>query len=152
MKAITASRDVNASADVVWGILTDIEGSVDTIAAIEKIEILSDDTTFGVGFAWRETRTMFGRTATEEMEVIEVTPGESYAVEADPDGSNYRSVMSVAATGAGTSTVSMEFSADPKSAVSKLIGATVGRLFSGSMKKAIAADLDDIAQEAEATP
>jgi carbon monoxide dehydrogenase subunit G len=151
MKAITASRDVNASADVVWGILTDLEGSVDTISAIEKVEILSDDTAFGVGFAWRETRTMFGRTATEEMEVIEVTPGEAYAVEADPDGSNYRSVMSVAATGDGTSTVSMEFSADPNSAFARMIGATVGRLFIGSMKKAIAADLEDIAAAAEAT-
>jgi uncharacterized protein YndB with AHSA1/START domain len=151
MKAITVSRHVNASADVVWGILTDIEGSADTISAIEKTEILSDDTTFGVGFAWRETRTMFGRTATEEMEVIDVTPGEAYTVEADPDGSNYRSVMSVSATGDGTSTVSMEFSADPTSAFARLVGATVGRLFIGSMKKAIAADLDDIAAAAEAT-
>ena len=151
MKAITASRHVNASADVVWGVLTDLEGSVDTISAIEKVEILSNDTTFGVGFAWRETRTMFGRTATEEMVVIRVTPGKEYAVEADPDGANYRSVMSVAATGDGTSTVSMEFSADPRSTVSRLLGATVGRLFVGSMKKAIAADLDDIAAAAEAT-
>ena len=92
MKAITVSRDVNAPADVVWGILTDVEGSVDTISAIEKVEVLSDDSTFGVGYAWRETRRMFGRTATEEMEVVEVTAGESYAVEADPGGSNYRSV------------------------------------------------------------
>lgn len=151
MKAIRASREVNASADVVWGILTDIEGSVDTISAIEKVEILSDDTRFGIGFAWRETRTMFGRTATEEMVITEVTPGEAYAVEADPDGSNYRSVMSVAATGDGTSTVSMEFGADPKSAFAKLMGATVGRLFIGSTKKAIAADLDDIATAAETT-
>ncbi len=85
MNAIAISRDVNASADVVWEILTDIEGSVDTISAIEAVEILSDDTTFGVGFTWRETRTMFGRTATEEMEIIEVTPGEAYAAGADLD-------------------------------------------------------------------
>ncbi len=142
---------MNASADVVWGILTDLEGSVDTISAIEKVEVLSDDTTFGIGFAWRETRTMFGRTATEEMEVVEVAAGESYAVEADPDGSSYRSVMAVGATGDETSIVSMEFSADPKGAFAKLLGATVGRLFVGSMKKAIAADLHDIAAAAEAT-
>lgn len=150
MKAIVVSRDVNSSADVVWGILTDIEGSVDTISAIEKVEILSDDTTFGVGFAWRETRTMFGRTATEEMEIVEVTPGESYATEADPHGSNYRSVMAVSATGDEMSIVSMEFSADPKGTFAKVLAATVGRLFIGSMKKAITADLDDIAAAAEA--
>jgi hypothetical protein len=140
---------VNASADVVWALLIDFEGSVDTISAIEKVEILSDDKAFGVGFAWRETRTMFGKTATEDMEVIEVTPGEAYVVEADPDGANYRSVMSVAAKDDGTSTVSMEFGADPKGTVSRLFAATVGRLFIGSMKKAIAADLEDIATAAE---
>jgi carbon monoxide dehydrogenase subunit G len=150
MKATKLSREVKASAAVVWGILTDVEGSVDTISAIEKVEVLSDDTTFGVGFAWRETRTMFGRTATEEMEVVEVTAGESYAVKADPDGSNYRSVMAVGATGDETSIVSMEFSADPKGTLAKLFAATVGRLFIGSMRKAIAADLNDIAAAAEA--
>ena len=151
MKAITVSRDVNAPANVVWGILTDVEGSVDKISAIEKVEVLSDDTTFGVGYAWRETRTMFGRTATEEMEVVEVTAGESYAVIADPDGSNYRSVMAVGATGDDTSTVSMTFGANPKGTLAKLFIATIGRLFVGSTKKAIAADLDDIAAAAEAT-
>jgi len=150
MTAIIVSRDVDSSADVVWGILTNIEGCVETISAIEKVEILSDNTTFGVGFAWRETRTMFGKTATEELEVVEVVPGESYATEADPDGSNYRSVMAVAATGDETSIVSMEFSADPKGTFGRLLAATVGRLFIGSMRKAIAADLDDIAAAAEA--
>ena len=142
---------MNAPASVVWGILTDLEGSVDTISAIEKVEILSDNTTFGVGYAWRETRKMFGRTSTEEMEVVDVTAGESYAVQADPDGSNYRSVMAVGATGDETSIVSMTFSANPKGILAKLLAATIGRLFIGSTKKAIAADLDDIAAAAEAT-
>lgn len=150
MKPITASRDVNAPADAVWRILTDIEGSADTISAIDEVEVLSEDTRFGEGLAWRETRTMFGKRATEEMLVTHVAPGEAYTVEADPDGSNYRSVMSVAAKGDGTSTVSMEFSADPTSTFAKLIGATIGRLFRGATEKAIAADLDDIASAAEA--
>jgi carbon monoxide dehydrogenase subunit G len=149
MKTMKVSRDVNASADVVWGILTDLEGSVDTISAIQKVQILSDRKDFGVGTAWRETRTMFGRQATEDMEVIEMVPGASYVTQADPDGANYRSVMAVLATGDATSTVSMEFGADPKGTFMRVFGATVGRVFERATKKAIISDLDDIAAAAE---
>ena len=150
MKPIQVSRHVNAPASVVWRIITDLEGSVDTISAIEKVEILSEDASFGVGTTWRETRTMFGRKATEEMTVVDVIAGQSYVVEADPDSANYTSVMAVASTGEGSCTISMEFGADPKGTFTKLMGATVGRMFAGSMKKAIAADLKDIASAAEA--
>lgn len=150
MTTMKVSRDVNAAAEVVWGILTDPQGSVETISAIEEVEILSDRKDFGVGLAWRETRTMFGKKATEEMEVVEVTAGESYVVEAQPDRANYKSVMAVSSTGEATSTVSMEFGANPKGALMKLMGATVGKIFERATKKAIAADLDDIAAAAEA--
>jgi len=150
MKTINLSRDVAAPAGVVWRIITDLEGSVDTISAIEKIEILAGDD-FGVGTSWRETRTMFGKRATEEMTVTEVTDGESYVVVAAPDGANYRTVMSVVPTGENASTVSMEFGANPKGKMTRLMGATLGTLFTGAMKKAIVADLDDIAAAAEAS-
>lgn len=150
MKPIHVSREVNAPASVVWGLITDLEGSVDTISAIEKVEILSGDGAFGVGTTWRETRTMFGKKATEEMEVTEVAEGESYVVVARPDSANYRTVMAVVSTGEGSSTVSMEFGADPKGTFTRLMGATVGKMFEGKMKKAIATDLDDIAAAAEA--
>ncbi|MEN8239917.1 MAG: SRPBCC family protein [Actinomycetota bacterium] len=148
MMNLEVSRDVNAPAAVVWGIITDLEGSVDTISAIEKVEILAGDG-FGIGTAWRETRTMFGRKATEEMTVTEITEGESYVVVADPEGANYRTVMAVLPTGETACTVSMEFGADPRGAMTRLLGATVGRLFAGATRKAIAADLDDIATAAE---
>ncbi len=150
MKPIRVSRDVNAPASVVWGIITDLEGSVETISGIEKVEILAGDS-FGVGTSWRETRTMFGKKATEEMTVTEVTEGESYVVIARPDGANYRTVMSILSTGETACTVSMEFGANPKGTMTRLIGATVGRMFTGAMKKAITADLDDIAAAAEAS-
>jgi len=76
MKPIEVSRSVKAPATVVWNIITDLEGSVDTISGIEKVEILSGDDSFGVGTKWRETRTMFGKKSTEEMTVTEITEGE----------------------------------------------------------------------------
>jgi uncharacterized membrane protein len=150
MNTIDVSRNVDAPAAVVWRIITDLEGSVGVISAIEKVEILSGDEGFGVGTTWRETRTMFGRQATEVMEITELTEGESYATVASPDGANYRSVMAVASTGDATCSVSMEFGANPKSTMTRLMGATVGRMFTGTMRKAMIADLDDIAAAAEA--
>jgi hypothetical protein len=150
MKPINVSRDVNAPASTVWGIITDLEGSVDTISSIDKIEILSDGDRFGVGTRWRETRTMFGRQATEVMDVTEVTDGESYVVIARPESANYRSVMSVLPRSETSSTVSMEFGANPKGTMTRLMGATMGKMFAGATRKALAKDLDDIASAAEA--
>jgi uncharacterized membrane protein len=150
MKPIQVSRDVNAPAEVVWKITTDLEGSVDTISAIEKVEILTGED-FGIGTPWRETRTMFGRQATEVMEVTEVTEGESYVTIARPDSANYRTSMSILPTGETACTLSMEFGASPKGRATRLMGATVGRVFTGAMRKALQADLDDIATAAEAT-
>jgi carbon monoxide dehydrogenase subunit G len=150
MKPIQVSRDVDAPAGVVWKIITDIEGSVDTISAIETVEMLSGGPEFGVGTRWRETRTMFGRQATEVMEVTEVTEGESYVTIARPDSANYRSTMAILPTGETACTVSMEFGANPRGTMTRLMGATMGRMFTSSLRKALQADLDDIAAAAEA--
>jgi carbon monoxide dehydrogenase subunit G len=150
MKPIEVSRDVNAPASVVWDIIIDLEGSVDTISGIEKVEILSGDASFGVGTTWRETRTMFGKKSTEEMTVTEVIEGESYVVVARPEGANYRTVMSILPTGETACTVSMEFGANPKGKMTRFMGATMGKMFEGATRKALAVDLDDIATAAEA--
>jgi carbon monoxide dehydrogenase subunit G len=150
MKSIQVSRDVNAPASVVWSIIIDLEGSVDTISGIEKVEILSGGASFGVGTKWRETRTMFGKKATEEMTVTEITDGESYVVVARPEGANYRTVMSILPTGETACTVSMEFGANPKGKMTRFMGATMGKMFEGATRKALAVDLDDIATAAEA--
>jgi carbon monoxide dehydrogenase subunit G len=150
MKPIQVSRDVKAPASVVWEIIIDLEGSVDTISSIQKVEILSDSGEFGVGTTWRETRTMFGKKATEVMEVTEVTDGESYVVVARPDGANYRTVMAIMPTGETACVVSMEFGANPKGKMTRFMGATMGKMFEGATKKALQADLDDIAAAAEA--
>ena len=149
MKPIRVSQEVNAPASVVWNIITDLEGSVETISSIEKVEVLAGDS-FGVGTSWRETRTMFGKKATEEMTVTEVVEGESYVVIARPDSANYRTVMSILPTGETACVVSMEFGANPKGTMTRFMGATMGKMFEGATKKALQRDLDDIAAVAEA--
>jgi carbon monoxide dehydrogenase subunit G len=143
-------RAVNAPASVVWSIMIDVEGSATAISAIQSIEILSDATEFGVGTRWRETRTMFGKQATETMWISEVDAGTSYVAMVESNGAEYTTIMKVVDTGSNSSEVSMDFSAEPTGTMAKLMGATVGKLFESATRKALAQDLDDIAATAEA--
>ena len=149
MAGISVERAVAAPPSVVWGIITDLDRSAGVIASITAIERIDEGTGFGVGTRWRETRTLFGRQATEVLEVTAIEDGRSYTVEADSRGAHYRSVLSVEPDGAG-SRLSMSFEAEPSGTVAKLMAATIGRLFEGSTRKALKQDLDDIAAAAEA--
>lgn len=148
MTEMTVSSDVAAPVQRVWAIITDLEGTADTITAITAVERLDDGDGFGVGTRWRETRTMFGREATEEMEVTAIELKSSYTVEADARGAHYRSTVSVEPRGDGTR-LSMTFGAEPTGTMSKVMAATIGKLFEGSMRKALQQDLTEIAAAAE---
>lgn len=150
MTNLEVSRDVSASAGVVWAVMTDIENAEDTISAIQSIVILSEPQAFDVGTRWRETRTMFGKQATEEMWISSVDPGASYVAEAESNGAKYTTTMKVVATGERSSRVSMSFGAKPTGTMAKVMGATLGKLFENATRKALAQDLDDIAAVAEA--
>ncbi|HSF87127.1 MAG TPA: SRPBCC family protein [Acidimicrobiia bacterium] len=148
MPDIEVSKIVNAPADRVWAILTDLEGSEFIVSGIESVEVLSGDDMFGVGTRWRETRKMMGREATEEMEVTAIDPGRSYTVEADNHGAHYTSGMAVTDIGDGKSRLTMTFEAEANTTGGKLmVGAA--KLFKGATRKAIQQDLEDIAAAAE---
>ena len=149
MAVMTVQRDVAAPAERVWAICTDLERTRDVISAITALERTDGGSGFGVGTAWRETRVMFGRETTEAMEVTEIDEGRSYVVESLSRGVLYRSVMRVEPKGDGC-TVAWDFGAEPQSTSGRLM-AFVGKLFEGQTRKALLADLDDIAAAAEAS-
>lgn len=149
MPQIEVSKTVHAPASRVWDIMTDLNRAPDVVSGIETVEVLDGGDTFGVGTRWRETRTMFGRQATEEMEVTAMDAGRSYSVEAESHGSHYFSTFSVTDLGKETSQLTMTFAAEGTTTLNKLMTNTIGRLFMGPTKKAMAKDLDDIAAAAE---
>lgn len=148
MTQLAMSKSIDAPPEKVWATITSIDSSAETISGINEIERLSDDTGFGVGTRWRETRTMFGKEATEEMEVTSIDEGRSYTVEADSHNVHYTSVLSVEPDGEG-STLRMTFHGEPRGAFTKFMAATVGRLMKGATRKALERDLEDIAMAAE---
>jgi carbon monoxide dehydrogenase subunit G len=147
MKAMTVSRHVDAPPDRVWDVLTDLEHSPEVIRAIGSVEIHTGPG-FDVGTRWTETRTMMGRTASETMEVTAIDIGRSYVVEADSGGTHYRSEFRITPAGDGTA-LTMTFGGRPAGLVGRVAAATLGRLFARPTRKALAADLDDIAQTSE---
>jgi len=149
VQVLEASRHVAARPDAVWAVMTDLDGSPDAISAIVGVERLGGQDEFGVGTRWRETRIMFGREASEVMEVTELEPGRRYVVESEGSGARYRSEISVTADGDGAR-LSMSFAGEPTGTMARLMAATVGRLFMKATRKAIEQDLADIAAAAEA--
>lgn len=147
---LEVSRHTSASPDEAWAVLTDVEGSVEHLSAVTAVQRLDDIEGFGVGSRWRETREMFGREASEELEVTAVEEGRSYTVEADNRGTHYTSVVTVEPDGAG-SRITMTFGAEQSSGrFGRLVARTVGKAFEGATRKALQQDLDDVAAAAEA--
>lgn len=147
MNAVTVSRRIAAPRDVVWATITDLDRAPQVMPAIQRIERLQGDG-FEVGTRWRETRKVFGREATETMEVTAVDPPHRYVVEADASDAHYRSEFTLADEAGGTR-VTMTYDAEPRGTASRLMAATVGRLLTGATRKAVAADLDDVARACE---
>ena len=148
---LRVTREIDAPAQRVWELITDIEHAPETLSGVEQVERLDDGGGFGVGTRWRETRTMFGRQATEEMEVTAVEPERSYTTVAQHGTTRYVSALQVEPLGEERCQLAMTFEGTSSSALGRILAATVGRLFSGSTRKMVQQDLDDIAAAAEAT-
>lgn len=150
MAMLTVSRDVDAPAATVWAIITDLAGAPERLSSVIAVDVL-EGPEFRVGTRWRETRTMFGRTATEEMTVSAVEPGRSYTTEADSHNAHYTSAMSVTPTGAGCR-LTMTFEGQPHGFAARVMAVTLGWLLAGQTRKAMARDLDEIAAAAVRQP
>jgi len=149
MASLQVTHDIKADPQAVWSIVVGMDDWVDVIEAIESVERLDDGERFGLGTTWRETRTMFGKKATEDMEVTEFDDGRRYATAAESHGSKYFSKISVEPTDGGCR-ITMGFRGEPQSTLARVMDVTVGRLFIGATRKALARDLADIGAAAEA--
>lgn len=138
---ITTSKHINAPLDVTFNVFSDVQRIQDRIDGITKVEILSE-VTEGVGTRWHETRMMFGREATEEMEISAFRPNHSYEVVASSHGMDYRTLFMFTKKDGGT-LVEMTFSGKATSWSARLM-TPLGWLMAGTMRKALEADMDDL--------
>lgn len=134
------NEHIQAPPGRVFAVLTDLDACSKWMPNFVRIEKLTKGS-FSKGYAWRETRRMFGREASEVFEVVGVEP--ERVVELFVDGKKGSSKRGW---------YKFRYELHPQGQKTRLdlrgeIGgggflmATIGRLFSGAMKKAIAKDL-----------
>ena len=146
MPSVEVQKTVAAPPDRVFRIATALDNLAANVSGIDSVEVLTEGPV-GEGSRWRETRTMMGRPATEEMWVTGFEAPRRFVVEAESHGAHYRTEMTFEPEGAGTR-VTMVFAARPVSFLARLFA-----LFSAAMlrslRKMLEQDLEDLKQAAE---
>lgn len=133
---------INAPPEAVFAAAIDFANAPQRITGIKKMEMLTQGPV-GVGTRFRETRVMFGKEATETMEVVDFQPGRSYTLAAASCGCEYRTVVSVRPDGSG-SEVTFDFSGRPLTFGAKVMSALMGWMMKGACMKAVRQDLADL--------
>lgn len=147
MGSFSVTRRIERPRAEVFDLFTDFDDMATRVGGIKKIELLTAGPA-GEGTRFRETREMFGKEATEEMEITQFQPQESYTVEADSHGMHYRSVFRFEPAGHGTD-VSCTFEATPTTLTARLLSPLTWMMMKGTTKKCFSEDIDDLKQAAE---
>lgn len=146
---IVVERRIAAPRDKVFAVMTDIASWPEVIGAIRSIEFLerAPHRPVGVGARFRETRIMFGQTATEEMTVAEIVPPERFVLTAHSHGTRYVAEHVLTADGADT-ILHLAFEGRPQTLLARLLG-PIAIVMAGHLRRQLTSDLDDLARAIE---
>lgn len=148
---LQVGRDVAASPEAVWAVLTDLDHAAETLSGVTRVEVLTEGP-YDVGTRWRETRKMMGKEETQEMYVTEVEAPARTTIEADTAGVHYVSTITVSARDVGSHILMTFGGAQPNpSGLQRLAWTLFGKLGLKMTRKVMIQDLEDIAKRAEGT-
>jgi len=139
---------IHGSKSAVWKAITDIPNAAETIGGIERVEVLEEPEDGLVGLKWRETRTLFGKTATEVMWITDAAEHEFYTTRAESHGCVYVTTMRIAESDEAC-TLTMSHQVKPQAFIAKLLALPMGLVFKGTIRKVILRDLNDIKASVE---
>jgi len=145
------STPIQAPADEVFAVASDFPHAAEVVGGIDKMEMLSpanDSSEIGVGTRFRETRTMFGKQAVEEFEVVRFEPPSRYTLSTRSCGVQFDSTVEVIPDAAGCQLV-YDIHGTPKTMFARVVGAITGPMMKGTMRKAMEKDLADIKTHVE---
>jgi hypothetical protein len=131
---------------VVFATMMDIARWPAFIRGIERVEMLTDGPV-RVGTRFRETRTMFGRSASEDMAVAELAPPFRLVLTAENHGTRYVVTHEVTPAPNGARLV-LTFAGTPVTAAARLFS-IIGFLFMGAVRRKLEDDLAQVKAEAE---
>lgn len=141
MSNLHLTTTVTAPVKQVFDAYSDFANAAEVVEGIVRIEMLTEGPV-GVGTRFRETRVMFGRESTEEMEITEFKPGELVTVSAESCGAAFNSRFRFTPQGQ-TTRVDMDMETRPLTLFAKLMW-PLGWLMMGSMKKMMQADMEQV--------
>lgn len=141
-------RDIAASPERVWSVLTDLDSAADTLTQVTRIERLTPGAV-GVGTRWAETRRMLGREETQELQVSAFDAPRRQQLTAHAGGVDYTTTFELVPVASGTR-LTMRFSGvhEGASAGQRLVWRVLGPIGLAVTRRAMAADLADIAAAA----
>ncbi len=131
--AMIMKEHYDASPEKVFEVASDFHNAADNIGSITKCEVITDGPV-GVGTRFRETRLMFKRECTEEMEVVEFDPPRSYTLGAESCGCRYRTQLRFTRNGKGTD-LEFRFEAQPLTFFAKVMGFLMKPMMKTMMKE-----------------
>ncbi len=144
---VEASVTINGSKAAVWAVMTDIANAAQILSGVEKIEIVEKPATGLVGLKWKETRMLFGKEATVEKWITQVTENANYTTRAEDGGFVFITTNGIGGSDGNVVliglhvTIAHGFAARLKSLPMVF--------FKGMIKKAILQDLNDIKKAVE---
>ena len=145
---VEAQVTINGSKAAIWAAITNIEDASETISGIENIEVLEKPANGLVGLKWRETRKLFGKSATADKWITDAAENEFYKTRAEDGGFVFLSTMSISENSGGM-TLASSHDSKPQTIVARLMSIPMGVLFKGVAKKALLQDLNDIKSAVE---
>lgn len=148
MPELTASIHIAAAPAAVFAICSDFVHAPQHVSAITRVEMLTQGPT-RQGTRFKETRKMFGKEATETMEVVEFSPDSSFTLGAESCGTRYRTTFSFTPKEGGTE-VEFRFLATPLTLTAKVMGAIMMPFMKKMLHKCVMQDLQDVKKRLEA--
>jgi carbon monoxide dehydrogenase subunit G len=144
---VIAETTIAAPQAVVFALVIDIPRWPETIAGVESVEMLTSGP-IAPGTRFRETRVMFGHQATEEMTVAELRSPTRFVLTAENHGTRYRAEHLITPDGPRGTHVKLVFEGQPVTLTARLMS-PLALLMRGTIRKQLAADLNDIKRSAE---
>ena len=141
MAPMQCTAVVDAPIEKVFATYADFPNAAENVEGIVRIEMLTDGPV-GLGTRFKETRVMFGKESTEEMEVTAFEANRMYTLSADSCGARFDSKFTFGSE-AGKTKVQMELQTKAITLFAKLM-TPVGFLMKGTMKKMIMADIEQV--------
>lgn len=145
---LTCKIPIKADKAAIWQTITDINNAAVNISGIDDVEILEQPEGELVGLKWRETRTLFGKSATETMWITDAETNKYYRTRAENHGAVYISEMAISEEN-GENYLSMSFTGEAQTFGAKIMSALMGWMMIGSTRKVMLQDLEDIKKVVE---